>query len=385
MPDLIERLRTLSNWSKKGMAPRDTIYASFHLPGFEYTNAHRNTLKRLNYVGVPSDLSGVRVLQLASNMGAISLELARRVADVTAVEYSPERCEWANEVAERFSLKAKFHVGDLELEWPAGIEHNTYDFVICAALDLYIKDKPRLWVKLNQVTSGTLWFESNDRSKNRIDEMRLCSAFSPYFKDVHFLYLDDDRPVFVFGKKGAPWPLSFYPLKNATEKRDGFYVKTVECPKRFEYLKWCYQRIKNIPAVVPMDFSVAQEIRMPDLNPCEEVNDISCPEKLATVKEQLIRFIWQLSKAGFRHGDLHSRNVVLKDGKLVVLDWDTVAVDVSYGIKRAWDVSGEVGRGSCYGYGPVLKTQNKMQQVSLRKVLDLKPEDFAQHPRIPLL
>lgn len=378
-------MKPLSNWSKNRGKQKDTIYASFHLPGLTYTNAYRNTLKRLNAVQIPPDLEGVKVLELGSNMGALSLQLAERGAHVTGIEFMQERCDWANSVAEKFGLVADYHQGDLDNPWPDDAESKKYDLVLCTSVDNYIKDRERLFRKLKEVCDGVLWLEINDRSASRESIQQIMDRFQDAFPHRYYVFTDEDRYVFVMAKENAPWPVWFGRTRKVTvRKRDGF-VKIVKNPREYAYLKWCYDHISHIKYVVPMDFKNHPHIWMPDMNSCETLYDLARSGRIiSSYKNQFINFVSQLNKAGFRHGDLHLKNLLIKDGRLVVIDWDSLSINVAP-LHQSWDVCGRNGLEIPDTYGPFMGVNGMFAKGYVKNAIGFEFEDFRCFPRLPVL
>lgn len=130
--EFLERAIQLSN---------GLLYSSYHLPQFTCINAKRNTLDRLNKLGI-NDVSNKTILDLGSHVGGISLELARRGAKVEGYEYNQQRVNLCNEISSYFSLPATFYQMDFNKNFPKG----KYDVVLSLAVDFYIK-KPLIFYK----------------------------------------------------------------------------------------------------------------------------------------------------------------------------------------------------------------------------------------------
>lgn len=386
LKSMMDELPRLSNAGNRPASPRKLIYGSFHHSLFTNTEANRNTMFRMNRCAVPGNLKGVKVLELASNVGAISLELARRGAEVTGIEYDKERCKWCNKLAGMLDLNAKFYQGNLDMKWPNGIEDQKYDFVVCAAVDHYLRKKDALFEKLKQVSGGNLWLELNDKSPNRKSVEDVMAYYAKKFRDIMFYGMDGGRRVFMMGGKG-PWPIYFGSKKYNTIYQDGMFVKNID-NRRYKFMKWAYEQVKHIPYVVPMDFSEKNKMKSMDMRPFKFVGKKLSGDELRSCKRQLISFVREMSKVGMCHGDLYNHNMALKDGRLYIIDWETVFVHVAP-IQNHWDINGRYGVGSRVGVGPIFSKRRadriKAGRVGdLSAILDLSPSDFLGPEIIPL-
>ncbi len=368
LKELADRLQKIAGSLKTEKAKNAPIYGSFHLPGFEIDNTLRNTLARMNKCAIPRKLNGLRVLELASNVGALSFELARRGATTVGIEYRADRVQWANEFAQAISLPCQFYEGDLEQEWPAQLEQQSYDFVICCSVDDYLVDKNRFFERLRNLNASTLWLELNDRSGSRKPWETIVEPFRERYDNVQFMGMDGDRHIIMLNKQGQPWPL---PARSERYKTEPPFTKIVTNPQRYEFLKWACEQIKHIPYVVPMTFE-ASKIQAVDLRPCKRLSELTSYEKIVA-KKQFIDFIKSLSAAGFTHRDLHADNLLFKEGRLYVVDWDLLSVHVAP-LQQAWDLKGELGRNEPNGVGPLFNGNRNW--ASVVEVLDLKLSDF---------
>lgn len=86
---------------------------------------------------LPSDLTGARVLDLGANAGGLSVEFARRGADVVAIEHHIRYVEQARWVAQQIGLddKIKVHHGDLF----SAIDKGAFDIVCYVGLSYHIR------------------------------------------------------------------------------------------------------------------------------------------------------------------------------------------------------------------------------------------------------
>lgn len=187
LESLRERISRLSGAGKRGFPERRKkgIYTSFTVPELADMQALRDTKIRMRAFAIPSDLTGKTVIDVGSNVGAVSAELARRGASVVGVEYNGERVELARDIAERFNLKAEFHAADFR---SLGDEPwiKEYDVVFCCSVDEYLDDVDEFYKLLRRLCSGTLYFESNiQKGASETETMgRLAKAG---FADVTYL------------------------------------------------------------------------------------------------------------------------------------------------------------------------------------------------------
>jgi 2-polyprenyl-3-methyl-5-hydroxy-6-metoxy-1,4-benzoquinol methylase len=146
--------------------------------------AVRDTLRRFDDYGIPKDLSGKTVIDIGSNVGAVSFEFARRGATVVGIEYRQDRCELCNDIAAVFGI-GNVHFCRMDLNDPfhrdvilnqqitylvdtwfkkvldTNFESAKYDIVWCSSVDEYIQDRPKFYSMLRQLTKQILYLESN--------------------------------------------------------------------------------------------------------------------------------------------------------------------------------------------------------------------------------
>lgn len=172
--------------SGKRVAPnarRHGIYTSFTLPELDDMLAVRDTRQRFADFGVPEFLSGKLVLDVGCNVGAVSMEFARRGANVTGVEYREDRVALCRAIAEHYQMSPQFDQTDLN----ALREHETwtmtcYDIVFCSSVDEYISDLPSFYRLLRQLCLDTLYLESNVQGAG--SEVVVHSMLSEIFPKV---------------------------------------------------------------------------------------------------------------------------------------------------------------------------------------------------------
>lgn len=174
--------------SGKQIAPdrrRHGIYSSMTLDGLSDMLAVRDTLVRFTDFGIPDDLSGKRVLDVGSNVGAVSFEAARRGAQVVGIEFRRDRVDLCGRVARHYGLDAAFYCGDLrdlrEEDVPLDVWRAEYDLVLCCSVDEYIPDRLDLYRTLYCHARETLYLESNvQRGQSEMETvaMLLRAGFS---------------------------------------------------------------------------------------------------------------------------------------------------------------------------------------------------------------
>jgi len=86
----------------------------------------RDRMRALMLSRLPSDLSGVRVLDAGCGAGQMTAELAARGADVTAVDISPALVDIARaRLPEALSHRVTFAAGDM-----TAADHGSFDYVM---------------------------------------------------------------------------------------------------------------------------------------------------------------------------------------------------------------------------------------------------------------
>jgi magnesium-protoporphyrin O-methyltransferase len=89
--------------------------------------AGRDRMRATLLAGLPDDLAGWRILDAGCGAGHLSLELARRGADVVGIDLSPEMVRFAEGQAEAAGLSSRVHfvAGDMLSE-----AHGRFDAVV---------------------------------------------------------------------------------------------------------------------------------------------------------------------------------------------------------------------------------------------------------------
>lgn len=75
--------------------------------------AGRDTMRHTLLAALPSSLSGARVLDAGCGTGVLAMDLARRGAEVVAIDLSPTLVEHAQELAQQQGLSIDFRSGDM--------------------------------------------------------------------------------------------------------------------------------------------------------------------------------------------------------------------------------------------------------------------------------
>lgn len=172
--DFRRRIAELSGSGKRVVnTRRNGIYTSFTLPGLDDMLAVRDTRRRLADSGVPLDLTGMLAIDVGSNVGAVALELARRGAIVTGLEFRDDRVSLSEEIARHYELSASF----LQMDFNTGnfglwCDNHQAELVWCSSVDEYVADRELFYHRLRGlvVSGGTLYLESNIQDRT-IDEV----------------------------------------------------------------------------------------------------------------------------------------------------------------------------------------------------------------------
>lgn len=313
---ILEEILRLSGPNLKGTHP--IPYSSYHLENFTILDTQRNTLDRLQLFNFPNTVpKWLEILDLGSNTGAISLELANRGAKVIGLEYNQERVDICNRLANATNLPATFHRADFETWNP----ERQFTIVFCLSIDAHIKNKDFI-SNVAKATDDVCYFESND--KNR-DQHIFLSSMSDIdnrpFRYVNYLgdsYLPSDhsqgkpRELFVMSNKRFPYVGGR--IISANDKIIKYYPSEIE----FEVIKNIYPRIADIPYVPRMEFYDKCAI-------IEKIVGKSILEQKPTNqnKLELIEFIKLMHEAGVVHRDLSPKNILLGE-TIKIIDWDFV-------------------------------------------------------------
>lgn len=332
--DLYDRLVKISGplQDHTGIA-KDSLYGTFHYKKFYYTEAWRDTIWRFNRFEIPDDLSGRTVLDIGSNTGAMSLEFARRGAKVTGMEYNQERVDICNELAKYLEADAEFHQGDIDNGLPSHLDRK-YDIVICTAVDAYVKDRFALYDLMACVAKEAIYFESNFQihRKQRREEIKdILQYFRGKFHTKHgykgTCARDSRRCFAFFAKRMTPDRLI-----------NGWHVRRFQYEEAWKEVKAIYEKIKDIPQCVEMDFSEHMIVKSKHIkgNVISRIN-LKEGDRKSLLRKQMILFLLELAKRKVAHRDIHAGNVIVtKENKLFVIDWEWVIEN-----NQMYDVTGK--------------------------------------------
>lgn len=172
-PSLRESLRralhdtstTFHKYGGRHVCSARRTYGSFTLPllSVDASVAQRDSARRLENFGIRrADIEGATILDLGSNIGAMSFELQRfRPARTLGVEYDRDKVMTANRVAALHGLAdVTFIPGDIDA-LTLDTVGETFDVVLSLAIEGHVADPKRLFRLLADVTRRTLYFEGN--------------------------------------------------------------------------------------------------------------------------------------------------------------------------------------------------------------------------------
>ena len=201
-----KRREIVGRTSSRHRCKSERTYASFRLPGLEVapSDAQRDTQKRFEQFGLgEASLRDMRVLDLGSNIGAMSLGAAQRGASwVLGMEYDPDKVRVASRVAAFTGFtNVQFAEQDVDKVEPLKIA-DTADVVFCLAIEAHVQDRAHLFDVLGAACTSTLYFEGNVGCSISKTERALRNAG---FRSVEYLghCLDDAvssnnaRPVWI--------------------------------------------------------------------------------------------------------------------------------------------------------------------------------------------
>lgn len=122
----------------------------------ETVRAGRDEMRQLMLTRLPLDLTGQRVLDAGCGPGVMSVELARRGADVVGVDISPSLIDIARaRMPKMYRHKVRFEVGDM-----LSADHGYFDHVVAMDSLIYYsaEDIARALHDLEFRTSGSIVF-----------------------------------------------------------------------------------------------------------------------------------------------------------------------------------------------------------------------------------
>jgi 2-polyprenyl-3-methyl-5-hydroxy-6-metoxy-1,4-benzoquinol methylase len=140
---LQEKIAKLAQFPHK---ERTQPYQSYWMKDVGYVNGTRQTLYRFDLMGLPALFTGASVLDLGSQVGAMSIEATRRGASrVLGLEYEKDFVECAQELAKYNQMDISYKQMDLKnLSATVDIIHdffgknNTVDVVFALSLTKHI-------------------------------------------------------------------------------------------------------------------------------------------------------------------------------------------------------------------------------------------------------
>jgi len=113
----------------------------------------------LALLDLPTDCTGLRVLDLGARDGYFTFELERRGAEVTAIDYLPDTTTGFRVCADLLGSKAKFvHANIYDL---GPDEFGTFDIVLFLGLIYHLPDPLEALHRVRSVTRGRLCVESH--------------------------------------------------------------------------------------------------------------------------------------------------------------------------------------------------------------------------------
>jgi 2-polyprenyl-3-methyl-5-hydroxy-6-metoxy-1,4-benzoquinol methylase len=184
--DMQRSLRELSGSGKRTHTTRMGLYSSMNF--FPDLPAVRDTALRFQEFGI--NLLEGSVLDVGSNVGALSFEAAKRGGKVQGYEYSWERVQFTNKLARQKGAPCRFTQVDLRQYLPK----RRAQFVFCCSVDEYIKDRQLFYNWLWEVTLDTLFFECNVQKGQTVDDtIRMLKKAR--FETVEHLGSGDDGGI----------------------------------------------------------------------------------------------------------------------------------------------------------------------------------------------
>ena len=192
--------------SRRHQCKSNRIYGSFRLPGFLVSaeEAQRDSAKRFAKFSIqPSDISGFSLLDLGSNIGAMTF-CAQAMDPVRSlgIEYDKKKVETSQRISSFGGLRnVEFRQGDIDRISTADLG-GQWDVVFCLAIESHVKDEEHLYSLLSEVTGRVLFFEGNGGCDIAAVTARLRRGG---FREIRELgFCDDDvrpqnnnRPILV--------------------------------------------------------------------------------------------------------------------------------------------------------------------------------------------
>jgi hypothetical protein len=178
--ELREASLTFVRHKGRHVCKQGRIYNTISLPGLEIgpEEAQRNCARRFEQFGLSeSSLAGKRVLDLGSNIGGMLFQAQRyEPRECLGVEFDPPKVHVSRRVAAFCDIaNVRFREGDIDTCTSYGLQ-GPYDTVLCLAVEGHVKDRPRLYRLLGEVTREVLYFEGNSSTDAAAAERQLRAA-----------------------------------------------------------------------------------------------------------------------------------------------------------------------------------------------------------------
>jgi serine/threonine protein kinase len=396
------------------------IYGSYHFDEFKFTNALRNTLVRFDEFKVPKDLSNYSVVDLASNLGSLSLECLRRNASkVLGFEYHEERVNICNEIASELNRSDRCCFFQMDIEPIIHSADRTNDFisiygkadiVFCCALDAYV-DNYKLYDFVSNITAEICFFETNSKIKKKhfIKYMR-DNGFSSvtsigtsksdagfgresYILDKKILlgerteedckkgpktyrmakkYLRRWIPRNVWERLKSRYESEEdYKYNNRSYRLGNKYIRDFHSRALWEKIKCLYKTIKHIPFLQECDFSYPKRLVSPYYS--TQLSDMVLSESSKEkIKQQIITLIRMLNQAGIAHRDIHIENLFYQNEQIYLVDLEFIEED-HQPLKECYDLTGQ-GLESPLNSGHMHVFQDNPRAI--KNFIDITMEDF---------
>lgn len=393
------------------------LYGSYHLDGFNFSNALRSTLVRFDEFEAPQDFANRRVIDIGSNLGSLSFECLRRGAEfVTGYEYCEERVQLCREIAEflglsdrcdfvQIDLREVFQSPVLQQEFLESNGQN--DIVFCCAVDAYV-DKEKLYDLVASLTADLCYFETNSKTLQQEFQSHMIGAGFASVRPIgtsksdkgygRKSYILDQKQLLkerrvqtdyrgyrfyqtyvrpfvtesVLGRLCAKYDASPDCRYNHRSYRLGDqYIREFESTEHWAKVKSLYHRIEHIPYVLKCDFSKVGRLSSPflinNLADCQVSED----EKKA-IRTQVVELVTMMNEAGVAHRDMHCANIFFDDGQIQLVDLECLEED-RCSLHECYDLTGE-------GLESPLKSGRmnvfREHPLSISSFVDLQREDF---------
>lgn len=139
--------------------------AGYDFAAYEYDKkeAYLDSFEKDKLLPLLGDLKGKKVLDVGAGTGRVSLRLARRGADVTALDVSETMLEEIKKKIKRNSTEIKIVIGDCE---SMPFEDESFDVVVSAFHIVHLKDLKRFFDEVYRVLkSGGKFLVTNINQK----------------------------------------------------------------------------------------------------------------------------------------------------------------------------------------------------------------------------